>query len=68
MKLDTKNMNEAELDAKLKELKFELMKARTRMSSGGAPVKGQPTMRNIKKNIARINTKITEVNKNKNHE
>lgn len=68
MKLDIKNLKEPELITKLNELKFELMKLKTKMASGGQLAKGQGNIRNTKKNIARIKTKIMEVNKNKNHE
>jgi ribosomal protein L29 len=63
MKINVNDMKETELNSKLEELRMELMKTKTKLSSGGQPAKGQPSIKNLKKNIARIKTKITEVSK-----
>jgi len=64
MKLDLKNLKEKDLTPKLEELHKELMKVRSKLVTGAPPAKGQGNIKNIKKNIARIKTKLTEV-KNK---
>lgn len=64
MKLDLKNLKEKDLNSKLDELYKELMKVKSKLITGTPPAKGQGNINNIKKNIARIKTKLTEV-KNK---
>lgn len=66
MKLKLDNMKIVDLETKLQELRIELMKVNTKISSGAPLAKGQGNVRNIKKNIARIKTKITEVTKKDN--
>lgn len=63
MKLNVKDMKKEELESKLAEMKKELMKVKTKIAGGTPPAKGQGNVRNIKKNIARIKTRLTEVNK-----
>ena len=66
MKLNLDNLKKVDLETKLQELRMELMKINTKMSSGAPLAKGQGNVRNIKKNIARIKTKLTEVAKKNN--
>jgi len=66
MKLNLDNLKKEDLDTKLQELRMELMKTNTKMSSGAPLAKGQGNVKNIKKNIARVKTKLTEVAKNNN--
>jgi len=64
MKLDLKNLKEKDLNSKLEDLYKELMKVKSKLVTGTPLAKGQGNIKNIKKNIARIKTKLTEV-KNK---
>ena len=66
MKLKLNNLKEKELNSKLNDLMMELMKTKTKISSGAPLGKGQGNIKNIKKNIARIKTKLTEVTKKHN--
>ena len=63
MKLNIKEIKNEDLEKKLDELRTDLMKAQTKVSAGGPLPKGQGNIRNIKKNIARIKTKMMEVGK-----
>ena len=55
-------LEEKELDKRLKDLKFELMKNYGKMSSGSLP-ENPSAIREIKKNIARILT-VKNIKKN----
>jgi len=56
-KKDLSNMNKAELEKNLKDLRMELVKANAQVSSGTAP-KSPGQIRYTKKTIARILTLI----------
>lgn len=61
-KSELKNMNEAQLKTKLKDLNIELIKINAQISSGTAP-QNPGNVREIKKTIARILTKLNEKTK-----
>ncbi len=56
---DLRSMSAADLNEKLKELKIELMKNNAQVATGTTP-KSPGQIKQIKKNIARINTIINE--------
>ncbi len=58
-KSEMKNMGEAQLKAKLKDLNTELIKINAQISSGTAP-QNPGNVREIKKTIAKILTKLNE--------
>ncbi len=58
-KKDLRNMGNAELQAQLKELEMELMKANSEVASGSVP-KNPGKIRQTKKTIARIITILKE--------
>ena len=65
MKIKLDNLKEPELKSKMDELRKELMKQNSQINTGTTSKGHHGNARNIKKNIARIKTKIMEVNKTK---
>jgi len=58
-KSELKNMNEAQLNAKMKDLNRELIKINSQIASG-TPPQNPGNVREIKKTIARILTKLNQ--------
>ena len=63
MKIKLDGMKESELQSKLEELRKELMKQNAQISTGTSNKGHHGNIKNVKKNIARIKTKLSEVNK-----
>ena len=63
MKLKINDLKDVELKSKLEELRRELMKQNAQVSTGTSSKGHKGNIKNIKKNIARIKTKMTEVSK-----
>ena len=57
MKLEIKNLRKKDLQSKLNELQMELMKNNAQRSTG---TQSKGNIRKIKKNIARIKTKLNQ--------
>lgn len=58
MKLKANDLKKEDLEVRLRELRMDLMKINTKISSGAPLAKGQGNVKNLKKNIARIKTKM----------